>query len=102
MLACSRCSRVRSLRSSATPERLPVAFVGQLCVADPRRKRQLPGLHGETRSMDEGLRAQMESYLSRLDGLIRRGGQIRDVLATHPFDGSAIAAIRMWQEDCGV
>ena len=79
-----------------------MAFVGQLCVADPRRKRQLRGLHGETRSMDEGLHAQMESYLTRLDGLIRRGRQIRDVLATHPSDGSAIAAIRMWQEDCGV
>jgi hypothetical protein len=52
--------------------------------------------------MDEGRHAQMESYLTRLDGLIRRGCQVRDALATNPSDGSAIAANRLWQEDCGV
>jgi hypothetical protein len=51
--------------------------------------------------MDESLRAQIEHYLSHLDGLIRRGHQVRDTL-TDPSNGSAIAAARAWQEDCGV
>jgi hypothetical protein len=32
--------------------------------------------------MDESLRAQIETYLSHLDGLIRRGRQVHDTLAT--------------------
>jgi hypothetical protein len=52
--------------------------------------------------MDESLRAQIETYLSHLDGLIRRGRQVRDTLAADPSDASAIAATRHWQEDCGV
>jgi len=51
--------------------------------------------------MDESLRAQIETYLSHLDGLIRRGRQLRDTLAADP-SSSAIAATRAWQEDCGV
>ena len=52
--------------------------------------------------MDESLRAQIETYLSHLDGLIRRGRQVRDTLTDDPFNKSAIAATRVWQEDCGV
>src|SRR6267142_7102829 len=63
--------------------------------------------------MDESLRAQIETYLSHLDGLIRRGRQLRDTLATGagstwsppengPSSKSAIAATRAWQEDCGI
>jgi hypothetical protein len=52
--------------------------------------------------MDESLRAQIETYLSHLDGLILRGRQARDTLAIDPSDPSAIAATRVWQEDCGV
>ena len=52
--------------------------------------------------MDESLQAQIETYLSHLDGLIRRGCQIRDTLATDPSNTSAMAATRVWQEDCGV
>jgi hypothetical protein len=52
--------------------------------------------------MDESLRAQIETYLSHLDGLIRRGLQLRDALATDPSSTSAIAATRAWQEDCGI
>jgi hypothetical protein len=52
--------------------------------------------------MDESLRAQIETYLSHLDGLIRRGRQVRDTLANDPSSKSAIAATRVWQEDCGV
>jgi hypothetical protein len=52
--------------------------------------------------MDESLRAQIETYLSHLDGLIRRGRQVRETLATDPSNTSAITATRAWQEDCGV
>ena len=52
--------------------------------------------------MDESLQAQVETYLSHLDGLIRRGLQLRDTLATDPSNGSAMTATRAWQEDCGV
>jgi hypothetical protein len=52
--------------------------------------------------MDENLRAQIETYLSHLDGLIRRGRELRDTLATDPSNSSSIAATRTWQEDCGV
>ncbi len=52
--------------------------------------------------MDENLQAQIETYLSHLDGLIRRGCQLRDLLATDPFNSTAMAATRVWQEDCGV
>jgi hypothetical protein len=52
--------------------------------------------------LDENLRAQIETYLSHLDGLIRRGRELRDTLATDSSNPSAIAATRAWQEDCGV
>ncbi len=52
--------------------------------------------------MDDSLRAQIENYLSRLDGLSCRGRQLREVLATDPSSTSAIAETRAWQEDCGV
>ena len=56
----------------------------------------------ETRPMDESLRAQIETYLSRLNDLIQRGCQVRDTLAADPSNRSAIAATRIWQEECGV
>jgi hypothetical protein len=52
--------------------------------------------------MDESLRAQIDTYLSHLDGLIRRGRQLRDTLENDPASKSAIAATRVWHEDCGV
>jgi hypothetical protein len=52
--------------------------------------------------MDEKLRAQIETYLSHLARLIRRGREVRDALVTEPSSGSAIAAARVWQEECGV
>jgi hypothetical protein len=52
--------------------------------------------------IDESLRAQIETYLSHLDGLIRRGREVRDRLTADPSNPSAIAATRAWQEDCGV
>jgi hypothetical protein len=52
--------------------------------------------------MDESLRAQIDTYLSHLDGLMRRGRELHDTLATDPSNPSAIAATRTWQEDCGV
>jgi hypothetical protein len=52
--------------------------------------------------MDDSLRAQIETYLSHLDGLSRRGRQLRDALAADPSNTSVIAETRAWQEDCGV
>jgi hypothetical protein len=52
--------------------------------------------------MDQTLQTQLETYLSRLDGLISRGRALRSVLAADPSDGSAMAATRAWQEECGV
>jgi hypothetical protein len=52
--------------------------------------------------MDESLRAQIDSNLSHLDSLIRRGRKLRDMLATDPSDKSALVANRGWQQDCGV
>src|ERR1700675_3537947 len=52
--------------------------------------------------MGESLRAQIDSNLSHLDGLIRRGRQLRDTLAEDPSNKSALVANRAWQQDCGV
>jgi hypothetical protein len=52
--------------------------------------------------MDETLRAQIDSNLSHLDSLIRRGRQIREILAIDPASKSALVANRAWQQDCGV
>jgi hypothetical protein len=52
--------------------------------------------------MDERRRTQVETYLFHLQGLIRRGRQVRETLAADPSNSRAIAATRAWQEDCGV
>jgi hypothetical protein len=52
--------------------------------------------------MEESLRAQIDSNLSHLDGLIRRGRLLRDALAEDPSNKSALVANRAWQQDCGV
>ena len=52
--------------------------------------------------MDESLQAQIENYLSHLDGLIHRGRQLRETLKKDPSNESPIASTRTWQEDCGV
>jgi hypothetical protein len=55
----------------------------------------------ETRPGDESLRAQIDTYLAHLEGLIRRGRQVRETLAADPSGAPAIAATRAWHEDCG-
>lgn len=52
--------------------------------------------------MDESLRAQIDSNLSHLDHLIRRGNKLRESLSADPTDKSSIVANRAWQQDCGV
>ena len=52
--------------------------------------------------MDETLQAQIETYLSRLADLIRRGRELGNALAINPADGSVIMATRLWQQDVGV
>jgi hypothetical protein len=53
-------------------------------------------------SIDESLQTQIDTYLTHLDGLLRRGRQLRNALASDPSNPSAMAATRAWQEDCGV
>jgi hypothetical protein len=52
--------------------------------------------------MNESLQAQIDTYLSHLDRLIKRGHRVRAALAADPASASTIAAARVWQEDCGV
>src|ERR1700726_5155514 len=52
--------------------------------------------------MDESLQDHIDTYLSHLADLIRRGRQLRDTLATDPSNKSALLATRVWQQDCGV
>jgi hypothetical protein len=52
--------------------------------------------------MDDNLRSQVETYLTHLNGLIRRGRELREAMASDPSDPTAIAAARRWHEDCGV
>jgi hypothetical protein len=51
--------------------------------------------------MDESLQSQVQTYLTHLEGLIRRGNQLQEMLLANPSDGSVIIATRRWQEDCG-
>ena len=52
--------------------------------------------------MDESLQAHIDTYLTHLADLIRRGRQLRDLLAADPSSESALVATRVWQQDCGV
>jgi hypothetical protein len=52
--------------------------------------------------MDESLRAQIDTNLSHLDSLIRRGRRLREALAMDATDKSALVANRAWQQDIGV
>jgi len=52
--------------------------------------------------MAESLEAQIKSFVSRLDHLIRRGEQVRDALAKDSSNPASIVATRAWQEECGV
>ncbi len=52
--------------------------------------------------MDESLRAQIDSNLVHLEGLIRRGRKLRENLALDSSNKSTLVANRAWQQDCGV
>jgi hypothetical protein len=52
--------------------------------------------------INESLRTQIETHLSHLQGLIHRGRQLGEALATDPSNSSEIAATRLWQQDCGI
>jgi hypothetical protein len=50
--------------------------------------------------MSESLRAQIDSYLPHLNSLIRRGRELRGMLAADSSSSAALAATRIWQKDC--
>jgi hypothetical protein len=52
--------------------------------------------------MDNNLRAQIDAYLTQLDGLIRRGHELRALLAANSQDTFIVTTNRVWQQDCGV
>lgn len=52
--------------------------------------------------MDQNLQAQIETYLSQLDSLIRRGRELRDLLAADASDTFVVTANRVWQQDVGI
>jgi hypothetical protein len=52
--------------------------------------------------MEESLRSKVETQLVHLDDLVRRGRQLRDALVPDPSVPSTLAALRAWQEDCGL
>ncbi len=56
----------------------------------------------ETASSELSVEAQISTYLTHLDALIRRGQQVRELLTADLSNPSVIAATRAWQEDCGV
>jgi len=51
--------------------------------------------------MEQSVRAQIEAQLSHLDGLIRRGRQIRERLRSDASKPAVMAETRAWQEHCG-
>jgi hypothetical protein len=52
--------------------------------------------------MDLSVQAQIETYLTHLENLIRRGREFLAAIELDPKDGAPIVSIRAWQEDCGV
>ena len=54
-----------------------------------------------TAPMDDSLRDQIDTNLRHLEGLIHRGRHLHEALATDPSSYSALAANRIWQQDCG-
>jgi hypothetical protein len=48
------------------------------------------------------LGVQVESYLTQLGALIRRGQELRGTLAKNPSSGAAVASMRIWQDHCAV
>ena len=51
---------------------------------------------------NNSLQAHVAAYRSQLDGLIRRGRDLHGSLTKDPISSSAIAATRVWQEQCGI
>jgi hypothetical protein len=52
--------------------------------------------------MDTALQAQLETYRLQLNRLVDRGRELGQLIAAHPADASVTAAVRHWQNDCGV
>ena len=52
--------------------------------------------------MDESQRSQVDTYRTHLNGLMRRGGELEEALASDPSDPALLTAARRWHEDCGV
>jgi hypothetical protein len=49
----------------------------------------------------ESLKTQVQNSLTQLDTLIRRGQELRDLLARDSTNAAAVSSTRIWQEQCG-
>lgn len=52
--------------------------------------------------MDHSPQAQLQTYLARLDALIRAGERLRQVLVTDSSSELTIRSIGAWQQECGM
>src|ERR1700735_4628599 len=52
--------------------------------------------------MDESQRSQVDTCLTHLNGLLRRGRELEETLASDSSDPALLTAARHWHEDCGV
>jgi len=50
--------------------------------------------------MNETPQTQIDAYLPHLNSLIRRGRELRVLLAADPSSNAALAETRIWQKDC--
>jgi len=50
----------------------------------------------------ESLKKQVETSLAQLDALMRRGRELRELLARDSTNAVAVSSTRIWQEQCGI
>ena len=48
------------------------------------------------------MQPQIHSYLAHIEGLIKRGSQLKQALAADGSSKSALASMRLWQQDCAL
>lgn len=52
--------------------------------------------------MEQTLQAQIETHLTQLESLIRRGRELRGLLAADPSDAFSVTTTRVWQQEVGL
>ena len=65
----------------------------------PKESFQVTKANGDANG--ESLKTQIQNSLTQLDVLIRRGQELRDLLARDSTNAAAVSSTRIWQEQCG-